>query len=192
MYQKGTVMKFGYARVSTKEQSLYGQIEELEKNGCDQILSEKIGATLAHRPELEKLLDRLRSGDVVVITRLDRLGRSIKHLISLVERFNSAGVELVSLYEKIDTTTSTGRLMFHLLAMLAEFERNLISDRTKAGLEAARARGRKGGRPRLLTEKKLKLVNAALNDPKVTIKEVSEQFGVSRSTLYRSLKEIKK
>ena len=192
MYQKGSFMIFGYARVSTKNQNLTAQIKELENFGCEQVLSEKIGAAVAYRPELERLLDKLRHGDVVVITKLDRLGRSIKHLTSLVECFKSLGVELVSLHEKIDTTTSTGRLLFNMLAMLAEFERDLISDRTKAGLEVARARGRKGGRPRILTERKLKLVKAALSDPAVTVKEVSEQFGVSRSTLYRSLKEIKK
>jgi DNA invertase Pin-like site-specific DNA recombinase len=189
MIQKGTVMIFGYARVSTKEQSLTAQIKELDNFGCDQVLSEKIGATIAYRPELEKLLEKLRSGDVVVITKLDRLGRSIKHLTSLVEQFKHLGVELVSLHEKIDTTTPVGRLLFHLLAMLAEFERDLISDRTKAGLETARARGRKGGRPKVLSEKNLKIMKAALNNPKVTVSEIADQLGVSRSTIYRYIKK---
>lgn len=180
-------MRFGYARVSTSEQDLSSQLDALAAAGCDDVLSEKIGATAANRPELARLLDKLRPGDVVVVCRLDRLGRSLKHLLELVELFKARGVELVSLHEQIDTTTATGRMMFHLFAMLAEFERNLISERTKIGLSTARARGRKGGRPKALTDKQIIIAKAALKDDRTTIKEVAEQFGVSRSTLYRYL-----
>ena len=180
-------MKFGYARVSTTDQDLAAQVDALQAAGCDEILSEKISGTAAARPELARLLDKLRPGDTVVIYRLDRLGRSIRHLLELVELFQARGVELVSLQEQIDTTTATGRLLVHLFATLAEFERSLISERTKAGLAAARARGRKGGRPPALTPAQVKLAKAALADPSVTVSEVAKQFGVSRSTLYRYL-----
>lgn len=180
-------MKFGYARVSTSEQDLTPQLEALASAGCDEVLSEKASGTAVSRPELGRLLDKVRKGDVVVVWRLDRLGRSIRHLLELVELFAARGVELVSLHEQIDTTTATGKMMVHLFAMLAEFERNLISERTKAGLSAARARGRKGGRPKSVSDQQLKLARAMLKDDKVTVTEVARHLGVARSTLYRYL-----
>lgn len=180
-------MKFGYARVSTQDQDLGVQVQALKAAGCENILSEKVSGTSAARPELTRLLDKLRPGDVVVVWRLDRLGRSMRHLLELIELFSSNRVEFISLHEQIDTSTATGKMMLHLFAMLAEFERNLISERTKAGLKVARARGRKGGRPRSLTDEKLKAARAMLKSPDMTVTEVAKHLGVSRSTLYRSL-----
>lgn len=180
-------MRFGYARVSTSDQELTAQLSALEAAGCDEILSEKISGTAAARPELDRLLDKLRPGDAVVVWRLDRLGRSLRHLVELVERLTSQGVELVSLNEQIDTSSANGKLMIHLFAMLAEFERNLISERTRSGLAVARARGRNGGRPKAMDDKKIRLARAMLQDPNVSKKEVAEQLGVSVSTLYRHL-----
>lgn len=180
-------MKFGYARVSTQEQDLRVQIQALEAASCDEILSEKVSGTAAARPELARLLDKIRPGDVVIVWRLDRLGRSMRHLLELIELFSSNQVEFISLHEQIDTSTATGKMMLHLFAMLAEFERNLISERTKAGLKVARARGRNGGRPRLLTEDKLKAARAMLASDDMTVTEVAKHLNVSRSTLYRAL-----
>lgn len=180
-------MIFGYARVSTTDQDLTVQREALQAAGCDEILCEKISGTAAARPELARLLDKVRKGDRVVVWRLDRLGRSIRHLLELVEQFTAQGVELVSLHEQIDTTTANGRLLVHLFATLAEFERSLISERTRAGLASARARGRQGGRPKAVTDQQLKLARAMLSDGAVTVTEVAKHLGVSRSTLYRYL-----
>ncbi|MFI3246285.1 MAG: recombinase family protein [Ferrimonas sp.] len=181
-------MKFGYARVSTVEQDLSAQISALELAGCDEVLSEQASGTIAARPELNRLLDKLRGGDVVVVYRLDRLGRSLTHLVELINHFDANQIELVSLTEQIDTTTATGKLLVHLFAMLSEFERNLISERTKAGLAAARARGRKGGRPKTMDGKQVRLAKAMMQDPLVTKKDIAEQFGVSVSTIYRYLR----
>ena len=137
---------FGYARVSTEQQNLDRQLDMLQKYGVDFIYNEKMTGTKRNRPELEKLLERLTEGDTVVVESLSRLSRSTKDLIWLIETFNSKGVNLVSLKESIDTTTSTGKLLFTLMSALAQFERDVLADRTKEGLVAARARGRKGGR----------------------------------------------
>jgi DNA invertase Pin-like site-specific DNA recombinase len=181
-------MRFGYARVSTTDQELAAQIDALEAAGCDEILQEKVSSRAALRPELERLLDKARSGDQIVIYRLDRLGRSLSHLINLVEQFNQQGIELISLKENIDTSHANGKLTFHLFATLAQFERDLISERTKSGLAAARARGRVGGRPASLTKDQIAIAKAALSDPNVQVTNVAKQLGVSRSTLYRYLK----
>lgn len=138
----------GYARVSTEQQSLDRQLDALQKYGCDLIFDEKMTGTKRDRPELEKLIDRMTEGDTVVIAELSRLGRSTKDLIELTELFQSKGVHLVSLKEQIDTSTSTGKLLFTLMSAIAQFERDLISERTQEGLKAARARGRLGGRPK--------------------------------------------
>lgn len=178
-------MRFGYGRVSTLDQDLSAQCAALEAAGCDEILTEKVSGTATARPELNRLLDKVRAGDVVVVWRLDRLGRSLRHLVELVEQLNAQGVELVSLNEQIDTTSANGKLMIHLFAMLAEFERNLIAERTRTGLSIARARGRLGGRPKAMDDTKVRLAQAMLKDPNVSKKEVAAQFGVSVSTLYR-------
>ena len=178
---------FGYARVSTEQQNLDRQIDSLKKYGCDVIYNEKITGTKRDRPELEKLLDRITEGDVVVITELSRLGRSTKDLIELTELFHNKGVHLVSLKEQIDTATATGKLLFTLMSAIAQFERDVIADRTREGLVAARARGRKGGRPKTNSEsikKALKLYHTN----QYTIREIEELTGVKKATLYRSLK----
>lgn len=139
---------FGYARVSTEQQNLDRQLDALRKYGVDIIYNEKITGTKRDRPELEKLLDRMTEGDTVVIESLSRLGRSTKDLIELTELFQSKGVHLVSMKERIDTSTSTGKLLFTLMSAIAQFERDVIADRTREGLKSARARGRTGGRPK--------------------------------------------
>ena len=139
---------FGYARVSTEQQNLDRQLDALKKYGCDIIYNEKMTGTKRNRPELSKLLDRMTEGDTVVIESLSRLGRSTKDLIELTELFHQKGVHLVSLKEQIDTSTSTGKLLFTLMSAIAQFERDVIADRTCEGLRAARTRGRMGGRPK--------------------------------------------
>ena len=139
-------MKIGYARVSTQEQSDSAQLDALKANGCERIYKERYSGKSKLRPELERMIDALRAGDVVVVQRLDRLGRSLKDLIELLDGFKAKHVQFISLNENIDTTTAVGELAFHVIGSIAQFERRLISERTKAGLQAARARGRKGGR----------------------------------------------
>lgn len=175
---------YGYARVSTAEQNLNRQLDMLNKYGIDKIYSEKITGTRKDRPELQKMLENLSNGDTVVIESLSRLGRSTKNLIELMELFYDKGVNLVSLKENIDTTTPTGKLLFTLISAISQFERDCLAERTKEGLAAARARGRKGGRPHVsknMIEKAIKLYNSK----EYTLNEIKELTGVSRSTLYR-------
>ena len=178
---------FGYARVSTEQQNLDRQLDMLQKYGVDFIYNEKMTGTKRNRPELEKLLERLTEGDTVVVESLSRLGRSTKDLIWLMETFNAKGVNLVSLKESIDTTTSTGKLLFTLMSALAQFERDVLADRTKEGLAAARARGRKGGRPPV-DEAKIRKAIKLYNTKQYSIKEIEELTGIKRSTLYRNIK----
>jgi len=177
---------FGYARVSTEQQNLDRQLDALRKYGCDMIYNEKMTGTKRDRPELAKILDRMTEGDTVVIESLSRLGRSTKDLIELTELFQSKGVHLVSLKEQIDTSTSTGKLLFTLMSAIAQFERDVIADRTREGLKSARARGRTGGRPRTdadAVRKAIKLYNTR----QYSIREIEELTGVKKSTLYRNL-----
>ncbi len=177
---------FGYARVSTEAQNLDRQLDALKRYGVDIIYNEKMTGTKKDRPELTKLLDRITEGDTVVVESLSRLGRSTKDLIELTELFHSKGVHLVSLKESIDTSTSTGKLLFTLMSAIAQFERDVIADRTREGLNAARARGRKGGRPKINSDavkKAIKLYNTG----EYSIKEIEELTGVKKSTLYRNL-----
>jgi len=176
--------KFGYARVSTEEQSLDRQTDMLTSYGVDKIYSEKITGTKRDRPELQKMLDRISEGDTVVIESLSRLGRSTKNLIELMELFNEKGVNLVSLKECIDTTTPTGKLLFTLISAISQFERDCLAERTKEGLSAARARGRKGGRPAIAADVAAK-ARRLYNTGEYTVKEISELTGISRSSLYR-------
>ena len=178
---------FGYARVSTEQQNLDRQIDMLQKYGVDFIYNEKMTGTKRNRPELEKLLERLTEGDTVVVESLSRLGRSTKDLIWLMETFNSKGVNLISLKESIDTTTSTGKLLFTLMSAIAQFERDVIADRTREGLNSARARGRKGGRPRTDSEK-LRRAIKLYNTQQYSLAEIEDMTGVKRSTLYRGLR----
>ena len=177
---------FGYARVSTEQQNLNRQIDALKKYGCDLIFNEKMTGTKKERPELSKMIDRMTEGDTVVIESLSRLGRSTKDLIELTELFQSKGVHLVSLKESIDTSTSTGRLLFTLMSAIAQFERDVIADRTREGLRSARARGRTGGRPKADTDAVKKAIKL-YNTKQYSIKEIEELTGVKKSTLYRNL-----
>ena len=178
---------FGYARVSTEQQNLDRQIDMLEKYGVDFIYNEKMTGTKRNRPELEKLLERLTEGDTVVVESLSRLGRSTKDLIWLMETFNTKGVNLVSLKESIDTTTSTGKLLFTLMSALAQFERDVLADRTREGLAAARARGRKGGRPPINQEAVRKAIKM-YRTGQYSVKEITDLTGVKPSTLYKHLR----
>lgn len=182
----------GYARVSTDEQLLDLQLDALKKYGCGKIYQEHIsgGRGRKERPQLADCLSNIRSGDTLVVWRLDRLGRSLKDLIEIVGELDRLGVGLVSLRENIDTTSATGRLIFHVFASLAQFERELIQERTKAGVEAARARGKKGGRPQKLNDREKAMVRTLMADPKNSVQDIAKQFGVSRSMLYRVVQEV--
>ena len=181
----------GYARVSTDDQDLSLQIDALEKHGIPKslIFTDKLSGAKDDRPGLTKCLDSLQGGDVLVVWRLDRLGRSMRHLITLVEDLRSCGVGFRSLNEgAIDTTSASGELIFNIFSALAQFERRLIQERTKAGLAAARARGRCGGRPRLESEQaKVRAAKKLSGDRSITIDDICKTLGISRSTYYRYL-----
>jgi DNA invertase Pin-like site-specific DNA recombinase len=181
-------MKIGYARVSTNDQSLDLQIDALEKAECEKIYQEKISGMKDDRPQLNELIEYAREGDILVVYKLDRLGRSTKRIIELSEQLEQRGVELVSIRDNIDTTTAVGKAMFRMLAVLAEMERDLIVERTKAGLESARARGRKGGRPKV-DNKKIDKAIKLYNSQQYTVKEIEDMTGVSKATLYRNIKK---
>ena len=173
-----------YARVSTTDQNLALQKEALEKAGCERIYEDTISGTRAERPGLTKALEMLRSGDTLVVWKLDRLGRSVKNLITLVGEINSNGIHFKSLTDSIDTGTPSGRFFFHVMASLAEMERELIIERTRAGLEVARALGRKGGRKRTMTDSKIDSAKKLLSSG-VPPRDVAKDLGVSLATLYR-------
>jgi len=177
-------MFIGYARISTLSQNLDLQKDALEKAGCKKIYVEQMSGSSRIRPELEKTLEMLRNGDTLVVWRLDRLGRSLKHLIELIAKLEQREIGFKSLMESMDTTTSGGKLVFHIFGALAEFEHNLIRERTSAGLAAARARGRNGGRPLKLDEKKRGLAIKLYNERERSIKEICQIMGVSKPTLY--------
>lgn len=180
-------MKIGYARVSTDDQSLDRQIEALNNEGCERIYKEKISSAKHKRPELERMLDALREGDIVVVVELTRLGRTVSNLISIVEKFHSIGAHLVSLGEPwMNTKSAQGELLFHIFASFAEFERDLTRQRIKDGLEVARSRGRKGGRPSL-PEDKIKMALTLYDSKKLSLNEICKATGVSKATLYRRL-----
>jgi DNA invertase Pin-like site-specific DNA recombinase len=180
-------MHVGYARVSTQDQKPELQLDALKAAGCEKVFEEKASGAKRDRPELLAALDYLRKGDTLVVWQLDRLARSLKQLIETVEMLEQRGIGFRSLTESIDTTTSGGRLIFHIFGALAEFERNIIRDRTTAGLEAARARGRVGGRPKALSEDDLAAARALLLDPAITTRQIAERLGVSLSTLYKHI-----
>lgn len=184
-------MKFGYARISTHEQNADMQIDQLQQAGCDEIFCDTASGTKTIRPALEQLLGKIRSGDVIVIWKLDRLGRSLRHLIELVNQLMEKNVGLKSLQDPVDTTSAQGRLIFNLFASLAEFERDLIVERTQAGLAAARARGRTGGRPQGLTDaaqRKAIAAEALYTRGDLSVNAIAENLGISKVTLYRYLK----
>lgn len=178
-------MNLGYARVSTLDQSLELQEDALTKAGCEKIFRDIAGGAVDSRKGLAEAIEFARPGDTLVVWKLDRLGRSLKHLIETVNFLKERRVGLLSLQEKIDTTTSGGKLIFHVFGALAEFERELIRERTNAGLKAARARGRLGGRPPKLNSKQIEMAKRLLNDPAVEIEEICRTLQISRSTLYR-------
>jgi DNA invertase Pin-like site-specific DNA recombinase len=187
MSRRETMKVFGYARVSTADQNLDMQLDALNKAGCERIFSDKVSGKLNSRPELDLMLDQLRPGDKVVVYKLDRLGRNLKHLIEQVEDFKTKGIEFESLQEKISTDSAIGKLTFHVFGAMAEFERSMIRERIIAGQEAGRARGRNGGRPHYLSEKEvktLKAIHAAADTP---IKDICKMFNISKATLYRYL-----
>lgn len=181
-------MVIGYARVSTEDQNTEGQLPDLRKAGCKRVYQEKVSGGAADRPELEKCLERLEKGDTLVVWRLDRLGRSIRDLLRIVDGLDKNGVHFVCLKEKFDTSTAAGRLVFHFFAALAQFEKELVRERTMAGLSAARARGRLGGRSRLLTPQQAKVVKTMWDSHDHTRQEIATQFKVSVSTIVRSLR----
>lgn len=178
-------MLIGYARVSTGEQNLDLQIDALQGAGCAKVFTDEASGVKAERPGLHAALDYLREGDTLVVWRLDRLGRSLKDLIQRVEDLHQRQVGFRSLQESIDTTSAGGKFQFHVFSALAEFERDLIRERTQAGLRAARARGRMGGRPKEMTPEKLKMAVRLMKDPEVSIQEICRTLDVSKSTLYR-------
>ena len=180
-------MLLGYARVSTDEQTAQLQLDALTAAGCERTFSETASGAVADRPVLADLLSHARGGDTVIVWRLDRLGRSLQHLIQVVQRLETEGVAFRSLTEGIDTSTANGRLFFHIFGALAQFERELIRERTHAGLAAARARGRKGGRPRKLSADRVRMARRLLADPETTVSDVAKTLGVHRSTLHKAL-----
>ncbi|HDC9116311.1 TPA: recombinase family protein [Staphylococcus aureus] len=184
-------MKIGYARVSTGLQNLNLQEDQLNQYGCEKIFSDHISGSKSKRPGLDKAIEFARAGDTIVVWRLDRLGRNTEDLITLVNELNNRGVSFHSLEENItmDKSSSTGQLLFHLFAAFAEFERNLILERSSAGRIAARARGRYGGRPEKLNKQDLKLLKT-LYDNGTPIKTIAEQWKVSRTTIYRYLNRL--
>ncbi|MBL0707144.1 recombinase family protein [Sinomonas sp. JC656] len=183
------VASIGYARVSTREQNPDGQTDALEAAGCAKVFVEHASGVLAKRPALEDALDYLRAGDTLVVTKLDRLGRSVRNLKEVADGLQERGVGLRALSQGIDTTTPGGRLFFHLLAAIAEFEHDLIVERTRDGLAAARARGRKGGGRLKLTPTKARQARAMYDEKTYTVQQIAETFGVSRGTIYRHLTE---
>lgn len=178
-------MLIGYARVSTQDQKSELQLDALRGVGCEKIFTETASGSQRDRPQLKAALEYVRSGDTLVVWKLDRLARSLKQLIETIEQLKEREIEFRSLTEAIDTATPGGRLTFHIFAALAEFERSLIQERTRAGLEAARARGKKGGRPPALSSEDLLVAKALLRDPTISVEGIAKRLNVSPSTLYR-------
>jgi DNA invertase Pin-like site-specific DNA recombinase len=181
-------MLIGYARVSTHEQTLNLQQDALTKAECIKIFTDTASGAKTERKGLDEALNYVRKGDTLVVWRLDRLGRSLPHLISTMTDLEKRGIGFKSLTENIDTTTSGGKLIFHIFGALAEFERNLIRERTQAGLLAARARGKKGGRPNALTDRQISIAKSLYADKNTSIPEICRTLKISKATLYRSIK----
>ncbi|MDP3196621.1 recombinase family protein [Tabrizicola sp.] len=182
-------MLIGYARVSTQDQSTALQIDALKAAGCSRVFVETASGAQRDRPELKAALDFMRDGasDMLVVWRLDRLARSLRQLIETVDALERRGIGFCSLTEAIDTTSPGGRLVFHIFGAMAEFERSIIRERTRAGLDAARARGRRGGRPPALSVRDLTVARALLRDPELTVEEAAQRLQIATSTLYRHL-----
>ena len=184
-------MKIGYARVSTEEQGLNMQLQALKQAGCDKIYSDKVSGICPHKPGLEEALSFARDGDTLVVWRLDRLDRSLKELISFLERLEERGIQFVSLTDAIDTSSPGGRLFFHMIGALAEFERNIIRERTKAGLQAARAAGKRLGRREKITQEQWATILPRIETGQMTLSEAARLLGVDKSTVSRRYKAKK-
>jgi DNA invertase Pin-like site-specific DNA recombinase len=180
-------LKLGYARVSTLDQNLTLQRDALTETGCEKIFIEQMSGAVTDRPALHEALEYARAGDTLIVWKLDRLARSMKQLIETVERLRVRGIGFRSLTEAVDTTTAQGVLVFHLFSALAEFERALIRERTRAGLDAAKRAGRTGGRPAKLSDDDLDVARTLLANPDITVAEIADRMGVSPATLYRYL-----
>ena len=181
-------MRIGYARVSTTDQNLDLQTDALKAAGCKKIFSDHgVSSAKSERPGLDKALEHVRKKDTLVIWKLDRLGRSLSHLLSIIEDLKQKGVDFASVQDGFDTSTASGKMVFSVIGAMAEYERNLIRERTTAGLAAARARGRVGGRPKSLDESQVKVAIALAKEGELTIKEICKQVGCSRSTYYRQV-----
>ena len=177
--------RIGYARISTDDQNLDLQRDALLKANCDVIYEEAGSGRNVERPELMQCLKALREGDTLVVWRLDRLGRSLSDLVQIISQLEQNQIYFESVTEKIETSSAAGKLIFHVFAALSEFERNLIRERTSAGLAAARARGRNGGRPRVLSERQVREIKLLLSDPETRVSDVAKRYGVSRTTVYK-------
>lgn len=180
-------MLVGYARVSTQEQDTSLQLDALQAAGCERVFEEKASGAQCERPQLKAALTYMRSGDTLVVWKLDRLARSLRQLIDTVESLHTQKIGLRSLTEAIDTTTAGGRLIFHIFGALAEFERAVIRERTQAGLAAARARGKRGGRPSVMSDDDITAAKALLRDPKISVEQIAKRLGVAPATLYRHI-----
>ena len=181
-------MLIGYARISTHDQTLALQRDALEKVECEKIFTDTVSGIKAERKGLEEALSHLRKGDTLVVWRLDRLGRSLRHLIDTITELHDRGVGFKSLQENVDTTTSGGKLVFHIFGALAEFEREIIKERTQAGLKSARSRGKVGGRPKALTTKEVQMLNNMAADKSLTVSDICKTLGIGRTTFYRYVK----
>ncbi|MEB8736455.1 recombinase family protein [Bacillus cereus] len=184
-------MLIGYARVSTHDQNLDLQKDALIQAGCKRIFTDVVSGSTSSRSELDEALDYVREGDTLVVWKLDRLGRSLKHLIETINILNEEGIAFRSLQENMDTSTSGGKLIFHVFGALAEFEREMIQERTQAGLSAARARGRLGGRPKVMDTTQVSMAKSLMKDPNYSTEDICNTLGVSRATLYRYLQKAK-
>lgn len=182
-------MKIGYARVSTEEQNLNLQVDALEESGCERIFKDEgISGATNHRKGFEEALKAIKPGDTLMVWKLDRLGRSLQHLISVIENLGANGIGFRSLSEAIDTTTAGGKLVFHIFGALAEFERGLIGERTRAGLMSAKKRGRRLGRPNRLTQEQLNHAHKMIESGQETVSGMAQILGINRATLYRGFK----
>jgi DNA invertase Pin-like site-specific DNA recombinase len=179
-------MKIGYARVSTKDQNLDSQIKKLNEYGCQRIFKDKLSGKSSDRVGLQEALEFIREGDTLVVFKMDRLSRSIRDLISIVSKIQERGAEFTSLTEKIDTSSAGGKLIFHIFGALSQFERELIVERTKLGLEAANEQGRFGGRPKRIKQSDLEIISK-MRSAGISVKKISEQLEIPRSTIYRYL-----
>jgi len=181
-------MLIGYARVSTHDQNLVSQEDSLKEAGCKKIFSDQVSGTKDSRPGLSRALDMLREGDTLVVWKLDRLGRSLSHLVEFINDLKNKKIGFKSLQENIDTTSGVGKLIFHMFAALAEFEKDLIRERTMAGLSSARARGKLGGRPKVLDDKRVALAKTMHKNKEITVKEICKTLNIGKTTFYRYLK----